>query len=357
MADPDDMIRRDCMRLKKIQFRMKKRILILLALTLTGISSCFLSSNNKIDKQDSIYVNYNVGEHEWYLTNPEDSVKLFILEFGRGIDTILVLHGGFGAEHRYLKDAFEGLYDQYHFIFYDQRGSLRSPCPEEKISIERHISDIEAIRKEFGLTQINIFGHSNGTTLATYYLKAHPDKVKGFIMTACMQMQWPIPENDSLLRRLDTEAGNRFGEFLKRDEIQKELSKVEMNSTFPSSKKATMKERIRMASYYLYDITLWQKGKEPFGAFFSNKAARATVNSLPQGPYDNIELYRKHPYPITIIMGEYDMIDAGGKKFEYWTRNLPNVYHVLIEKAGHDPWIDQPDEYRKRLLKALTRYP
>ncbi len=42
----------------------------------------------------------------------------------------------------------KGLTDKYHFIFYDQRGSLRSPVPDSLISYENHIEDLELLRKE-----------------------------------------------------------------------------------------------------------------------------------------------------------------------------------------------------------------
>lgn len=329
--------------------------LALAAITL-GFASCRQSSLISARSAGSIYTNYEIGTHEWYLTNPVDSVKLYILEYGRGRDTVLVLHGGFGAEHRYLKDAFEGLYDQYHFIFYDQRGSLRSPCPVEKISIQKHVSDIEAIRKELGINKLNLFGHSNGTTLASYYLKAYPGQVKGFVMTACMQMQWPIPEKDTLLTRINKEAETMFGSFIQRPGIEMEKQKLLQEVGIPESKRKTQRQRIEMAAYYIYDISLWRKGKEPFGAFYSNKAANATAASLTQGPYDNRDMYNNHPYPVSIIMGEYDMIDAGGKKFQYWTRGMTNVYYDMVEKAGHDIWIDQPAEFRRLFVKAMKRY-
>ncbi len=300
----------------------------------------------------SIYVNYDIGEHEWYFTT-SDSVKLYVLEFGKGSDTILVLHGGFGAEHRYLIDAFEGLYDKYHFIFYDQRGSLRSPCPVGKISIQKHVSDIEEIRKELSINKLNLFGHSNGTTLATFYLNEHPGNVKGFIMTACMQMQWPL---DSALKKVEEEIYVGYSDFMKRPEIQEEINKVNSDNSLPASKKKTQIERINMAKHYLYDISLWRKGKEPFGPFMNQQAGNATVKTIPKGDYDNRTLYSNHPYPITIIMGEYDMIDPGGKKFLYWTKGISNIHYVMLEKAAHDAWIDKPVEFCTAFENAMNKY-
>lgn len=65
----------------------------------------------------------------WFLSTGdwEKDPQLYVLEFGSGTDTIVMLHGGWGGEHSGLINAVMDLRDQYHFIFYDQRGSLRSP--------------------------------------------------------------------------------------------------------------------------------------------------------------------------------------------------------------------------------------
>ncbi|MEO1013386.1 MAG: alpha/beta hydrolase [Bacteroidota bacterium] len=320
----------------------------------------FIACNKTNEKETtainrSIYSNFKTGENEWYLTNPKDTTELYVFEWGMGKDTIVVLHGGFGAEHRYLKDAFDGLYEKFHFVFYDQRGSLRSPCPIEKISIANHVNDLEAIRKELGIEKLNLFGHSNGTTLATYYLKAHPDRVKGFVMAACMQMQYPIKETDSVLKGIEREGYEGFQEYIDRPEVQAEIDQIEKDTTLPPSKKKYQIERVNQAKYYIYDITKWKDGKESYGAFMNYRVGNATTKTI-QGTYNNIELYQNHPFPVTIIMGEKDMIDPGGGKFNYWTKDLENVHYIMIEKASHDPWVDEPEKFRKEFVNAMKRY-
>lgn len=114
-------------------------------------------------------------EPEWYLSC--DGCRLFVQEYGKGTETVVALHGGWGAEHSYLLDAFQGVEEAYRLVFYDQRGSLRSPCPPEKISVEKHVEDLDRLRAELGLERITLVGHSMGTTLATMYLDRHPDRV------------------------------------------------------------------------------------------------------------------------------------------------------------------------------------
>jgi pimeloyl-ACP methyl ester carboxylesterase len=118
------------------------------------------------------------SQPEWYLPTG-DGYRLFVQEFGRGAETLVVLHGGWGAEHSYLLDAFKGFETRFHLVFYDQRGSLRSPCPTEKISVEKHIEDLDLLRAALGLERMNIVAHSMGTYLAQAYLQKHPERVQG----------------------------------------------------------------------------------------------------------------------------------------------------------------------------------
>src|SRR5690606_33585315 len=87
-----------------------------------------------------------------------------------------------GRRARLPEDAFHGLESQYRLIFYDQRGSLRSPCPSSLVSVEQHIADLEALRAELAIDAPVIIGHSMGTFLAMSYLERHPHRVGGLVL-------------------------------------------------------------------------------------------------------------------------------------------------------------------------------
>ncbi len=92
---------------------MKKNLFILVFAFLASLS---------IKAQD---INYE----EWYM-NTSDSVRIYVKELKSiSNDTVIFVHGGFGANHDYMLDALKGLEKEFHFILYDQRGSLLSPAP------------------------------------------------------------------------------------------------------------------------------------------------------------------------------------------------------------------------------------
>jgi pimeloyl-ACP methyl ester carboxylesterase len=159
------------------------------------------------------------SEPEWYLPTG-DGCRLFVQEFGHGEEPIIVLHGGWGAEHSYLLDAFNELDRHYHLVFYDQRGSLRSPCPAPQISIEKHVEDLERLRTTLGLDRINIVAHSMGTFLAMDYLKHYPTRVKGMVLLGAIPPRTPRTDLERTLWQQQEDAGKSF---MDRPEVSAEL--------------------------------------------------------------------------------------------------------------------------------------
>jgi proline iminopeptidase len=96
---------------------------------------------------------------------------------------IIVLHGGPGADYRYLL-ALKALADDYQVVFYDQRGTGLSPrVPAANISVQTFIDDLDAFVDAFGHGRpVHLLGHSWGAMLASAYTGAHPAKVDKLIL-------------------------------------------------------------------------------------------------------------------------------------------------------------------------------
>lgn len=100
-----------------------------------------------------------------------------------GRPVLIVLHGGPGADHRYLL-GLQALADDYQVVFYDQRGTGLSPrVPAGSISVQTFIDDLDAFVQAFGRGRpVHLLGHSWGAMLASAYAGAHPGKVDKLIL-------------------------------------------------------------------------------------------------------------------------------------------------------------------------------
>lgn len=96
---------------------------------------------------------------------------------------LIVLHGGPGADHRYLL-GLQALADDYLVLFYDQRGSGLSPrVSSQEISLDSYLTDLDAFVDHIGQGRaVHLLGHSWGAMLASAYTGRHPGKVRRLVL-------------------------------------------------------------------------------------------------------------------------------------------------------------------------------
>jgi proline iminopeptidase len=91
---------------------------------------------------------------------------------------LIVVHGGPGGDSKYLYPI-QGLAKDSHVIFYDQRGTGRSPrVKKDTLTLESSLDDLHAIVSHYGAHgQVKLIGHSWGAMLVVGYLGRHPERV------------------------------------------------------------------------------------------------------------------------------------------------------------------------------------
>lgn len=110
---------------------------------------------------------------------PGTGVRFHAEAFGSPANpAVLVLHGGPGGDYRNLL-VLKALADEYHVVFYDQRGSgLSERVPAEQHTLDVALSDLDAFVDAYGQGRpVALIGHSWGAMLAAFYLGRHPEKV------------------------------------------------------------------------------------------------------------------------------------------------------------------------------------
>ena len=292
---------------------------------------------------------------EWFLATGDwdEDPRIFVTQVGTGLDTVILLHGGWGGEHRSLLKTTQGIQTQFFFVTYDQRGSLRSPFPDSLISLDHHIEDLELLRKELGISQLKLVGHSMGASLASAYHDRYPQHVKSLILLAPAMLRSPVPESDG---ELFEESSKKLNAFRNRPEVEAELKRMEVNKPDESlsSIERTIKFRISGTRMFLYDVEKWKlmTGGKPF---YNPKIYQLTMQTVPEAGWDYIQNFEDSGIPVTIILGDHDFLDMGGHIIRKWVKGMSNVEVHLIKKAAHDLWTDQPAKFKELFLHALRR--
>lgn len=306
---------------------MKRNIFILALAFLTSLS---------IKAQDKNY-------EEWYLTT-KDSVKIFVKEIkSKSRDTVIVVHGGFGANHDYMLDAIKGLENKFYFILYDQRGSLLSPAPIEKLTFQNNVNDLYELVTELKLTKVKLLCHSMGTLVGMEFTKLYPNLVSKLVLTGAI-----FPKADSINDVFSGQIEKNLEYLDNRVEAKKERKYYLDHINNLTDKEKTQLWRINFAVSNIYTVSKWRLLKG--GQIYYNQDA-VIMSQTVNWDYD----YRNtlNSLNATVIQGQFDFIDFDMVKYKNQIQEFENIKLEIIPNAGHNSWIDNPKLFRKFLMIGL----
>lgn len=112
-----------------------------------------------------------------------DDARLFYEVIGSG-EPIIVVHGGPGLDHAYLKPGLDALATRNTLVYYDQRGTGRSSSEmtAAAINLDTFVEDIDALRQILGYERVGVLGHSFGALIAIEYAARHPESTRALIL-------------------------------------------------------------------------------------------------------------------------------------------------------------------------------
>jgi proline iminopeptidase len=261
----------------------------------------------------------------------EDGVRLFFRRLGKGPETIVIPNGF------HLLADFEHLSDAYTLMFYDlrNRGWSDPVSDASKLArgIHNDVDDLEAVRRHFGIRQMDLLGHSYLGLMVILYAMKYPDSVNRVVqigpMGPYMGKQYPanLTWADAALREMLSKLG----------ELQKERSvydPVEFCKKFweilrvmyvsnPADAHRINWGRCDLATERNF-MTYWGQNIYP------------SIQKL------NFEDVSKAQAPVLTVHGLEDRSAAYGGGRE-WAMMLPNARLVSVKKAGHAPWVEAPE--------------
>lgn len=287
----------------------------------------------------------DINYEEWYM-NTSDSVRIFVKELrSQSKDTVIVVHGGFGANHDYMLDAVKGLEGKFHFIFYDQRGSLLSPTSLEKMTFAKNVNDLYELVIKLRLKKVKLLCHSMGTLVGMEFTKLYPNLVSKLVLAGAI-----LPKADSISNVFSEQMIKNLTYLENRQEVKNEKKYYINNKEHLTDKEKTEYWRISFAEANIYNISKWKLLKG--GQIYYNEDAYVITQSV-NWNYDYRSTLSKRN--ATIIQGQYDFLDFNLKNYKDKLEGYKNIELKIIPNAGHNSWIDNPILFRKYLYEALTK--
>jgi proline iminopeptidase len=253
--------------------------------------------------------------------------ELFTMSVGVG-EPVVVLHGGPGASHDYLRPQCDRFAESGHSLFYyDQRGGGRSKSVRPG-TVDDHIADLERVRAHLGEEQLTLLGYSWGGLLSILYALRHPARVKRMLLLA------PAP----LWAGARDEMKARMKALGDRPEVAALRASLDMTDR---------KNRFALAvSSYFVDP---RRALELTPFLVQGRAESAVWDSL--GEYDLRDDVRALTMPIMILHGEEDPIPIASSRL---LAERTGATLVALPHCGHVPYIEGAAQTFVRGIEFLS---
>jgi proline-specific peptidase len=278
---------------------------------------------------------------EGYLGTP-DGVRLFYRIVGDGSDKLIVLHGGPANSMDSILPDLEPLAHGRTVIYYDQRGNGRSELinDPDKLSISKHVEDLETVRKFFKLDKVALLGNSWGGMLAAFYAVAHPDRVERMVLHS------PGEPTRSSMVKADEEMLARLDRHLSPQQKERYAFLADPQHWIDAEDpKALCREYYQLLlPFYVADPRSISRLKGDVCSAPDDAVRRQLlvneqiVNSL--GDWNLLPSLGAVDSPVLIVYGTAD--PAAPETPGAWAKALPNSRLLVIDDAGHLPHVDQP---------------
>jgi proline iminopeptidase len=271
-----------------------------------------------------------------------DEARLFYQIVGSAGEPIVIVHGGPGLDHSYLRPGLDALAGRNTLIYYDQRGTGRSAAEleAEAINLDRFLQDIDALRQVFGHERVTVLGHSFGALVAIEYARRYPDETKALVLMN------PV-EPGSRYRDVTAERQRA----LRTPEDTRELEELRASEGFEARDPATLSQVYRVSFRQLLRdrarVSDLELDLAPATAKNGQDVARLLGSSM--GAVDWWDRLERIHAPTLVLHGRYDappleMSQSLAEAFPVGTLEVLNT--------GHFPYVEDP----QALLAAVSGF-
>jgi proline iminopeptidase len=288
------------------------------------------------------------------ITTPIGEFNVWTKRVGNNPSTkLLLLHGGPGATHEYF-EAFDSHLPAagIEFYYYDQLGSWYSDRPDDPslLDVDRFVDEVDQVRRALGLTSKNFFllGHSWGGALAIEYALAHPEHLKGLIVSNMMSS---IPEYNRYARDVLMPA-------MDQDALAEILGYEERGETDDPRY-----DELLMAHHYVQHVLRMPLGTWPDPVRRAFDHINAKVYVPMQGPselgasgklleWDRTDALARIDVPTLVIGAQHDTMDP--EFLRDMARRLPRGRYLHCPAGSHMAMYDDQATYVAGLIDFLS---
>lgn len=274
-----------------------------------------------------------------------DGTRLAFTEVGSG-PRLVCLPGGPGRASAYLEDL-GGLAAERTLVLLDPRATGHSEVPADPSTMrfDRLAEDVEALRQHLGDEPLDLLGHSAGTVVAQAYAAAHADRLRSLVLvTPADVLQGGTRADVPAIR----EAFRDEPWYAEAAEAQAALADAS-----PGERQAL--ERAARPFYY----GRWDERTQAHAATADRQMSKRAGLGFAAGT-ESLDVpgllaaLRAVTAPVLVVGGERDAA-TGLQAVDHVAACFPTAETAVVPRAGHFPWVDEPEAFRSVVAGFLGR--
>jgi pimeloyl-ACP methyl ester carboxylesterase len=230
-------------------------------------------------------------------------------------------------------------------ILLDNRGTGASQAPQDPATyrVDRLVGDVEALRDHLGLDRMDLFGHSASGGICLLYAAAYPDRLDHLVLVAPSLRVAGIPSDLGVDEVLAQRAHEPW--------YAGAVAALHAEAASPQEL-----ERYRwLAAPLLY--RRWNAAAQAQAAAEPAQFAQSATD----GFYARFDPDPALPgrlaalaAPVLLVSGEYDIWPKSAAVREL-AALVGHADLVLLPRAGHFPWVDDPASFAAIVHEFLAR--
>jgi len=278
----------------------------------------------------------------------DDGVRIWFEAMGEGVPIVLIA-GGPGGNSDSFRKTHTLLRGVGKVVLMDNRGRGLSEDPGTEpgtYTLEKDVTDVEAVRNALHADKIVVFGHSYGSMVAMLYASRYRDHTLALITSAGVHGAKAFQERniDEVKRYLQTYDPGRWKQI------------VALHDRGMKSSEHELAELLDLGEgYYYHDpsaeariLSQFDTTHDPKSVEWNSDVYRQMLGDDPEwtlsGSLAGVELLpalRNYKGPALILGGRHDRVCPPVNQIEI-AQSLINARLVFFEHSGHNPHFEEP---------------
>ena len=284
-----------------------------------------------------------------------DSIKIGYIQYGdESLPDLVFIHGGPGDNSSNFRNMGKLLSSHFRVTIFDSRGCGLSTLNlnSDRLTIPDYVNDLKELLDHLSIDQTVLLGHSFGGAIAIEFASVYPNRIEQLVLSnPLISSKWA--------------QNNRFEESYKLAIEENDTSKINTYKKFKSNDSISLWDEAKMLdarlmwynpdiidSVFSYDYESLGYTQEEFESGFDIIISYYETGFFPN--YSVVDKLDQIKVKTSIISGSSDLI-ISESDLEDTCKSIPNCHIYRIDKSGHFPFLERPDEFKKTIITVCNK--